>query len=765
MSVVNATLNNEVLGFLGNGCLENSSRETTLITSVAMFSAMLMIAHHIAGKATRDALFLTAFDVSRLPMIMMVSSAVSIAAVLLMSRLLNRFGPARLIPFLFGLSAVLLALQWMIADAQPKLTAVLLYIQISALNSIIISGFWSVINERFDPYEAKKVIGKLTAATTFGGLIGGVSASTLAAIADTNAILLMLSVIHVLCAGAVHYIGQGQQGILDNDSAPPGMIKPLKENPLIRKMAILALLVATTAAVLDFILKYEASRTLSDEQLITFFSWFYTAVGFATFLVQSAMGNKAQRWLGLGGAMAVWPMTIILTGFGTLLFRSLITATLMRASANLFYNSFFRAGFELLYTPISAEDKRTGKILIDVGADRSGDMLGGFLVMGILLIPFATETIQLIAAMLLASVCMMLIFALHRGYVHQLADNLRSGRQNAEDIKITDPTTAKTVAVTQTAIQRDTLLREIEKNSIDRAFGEDLDTPQPVEGLDPVTEAIFYLRSGDESLIRRTLASRPVTADLMPHVAALLANDNLLKDVIRALRPGASNSAGQISDILLDPANNPLVRRRLPLVLASSHSPLAVVGLTEALEDRDWNVRFRSAQALEKIMLSNPALQTDETRLLRIAEKEVGKLVAEQMSLEPGSSGHKPSDDDPDNRQFRFLFHLFGILYGPDTLRLSYDALMSNDRRLQGTAMEFLENQIPAPIWQQLQPALSGYPASGKKKSSLQQSAKALKKAAASLLPATGTESTEGILTKDQINSFNGENTCGETKK
>ena len=48
------------------------------------------------------------------------------------------------------------------------------------INSILISGFWSVINERFDPYAAKTVIARVTAAATFGGLLGGIAANTVA---------------------------------------------------------------------------------------------------------------------------------------------------------------------------------------------------------------------------------------------------------------------------------------------------------------------------------------------------------------------------------------------------------------------------------------------------------------------------------------------------------------------------------------------------------------------------------------------------------
>ena len=176
-----------------------------------MLAATFMIAQQIAGKATRDALFLTYFDVSQLPMAMMAGAVVSVVAVVLMSRLLTRYPPARLIPPLYLASAVLLAMQWYLADSMPRLAAVALYLHVSTLNSILISGFWSVVNERFDPYSAKHVIAKLTAATAFGGLLGGIAANTVAATADTHAILLMLSGLHLTCAAAVAFLGKGQR--------------------------------------------------------------------------------------------------------------------------------------------------------------------------------------------------------------------------------------------------------------------------------------------------------------------------------------------------------------------------------------------------------------------------------------------------------------------------------------------------------------------------------------------------------------------------
>ena len=621
--------------------MPQSRNNPALLTFVAMLAAMLMIAQHIAGKASRDALFLTYFDVSHLPKLMMVSAGISVGAVLLISRLLARYGPGRLIPALYLLSALLLAAQWLLSYSMPQVAAVALYLHVAALNSILISGFWSVINERFDPYSAKQVIARLTAATTFGGLVGGISANAVASAADTHAILLMLSGMHLTCAAAVAYLGRGQQHVAHREGLTSSILAPLKRSALVRHMALLALAVATTVAVLDFILKAEASANLSDEDLITFFSYFYMAVGLGTFLFQTLIGDKALRWLGLGGTMAAWPLAIMVTGAGALVLRSLVTATVMRASANLLYNSFLRSGFELLYTPISPADKRTGKVLIDVGADRSGDMLGGLLVMGILLVPFATESLLIITAMILATICLLLILALHRGYVRQLADNLRSGQMRADDIKAVDATTMHTVALTQTALKRDSLLREI---AASRANGDSMpgarrgpDTPP---GLDPVTEAIVDLRSGDEARIRRTLSSRAMSPELIPHAIALLGTENVLGDVLKALRPSASTASGQLCDALLSTAQSPLIRRRLPLLLAHSDSPMAVQSLTAALEDNDWNVRFRSARALEAIRRRHPGLRPDEDQVLRIVEREAEDISSEGNTLSRTDSGY-----------------------------------------------------------------------------------------------------------------------------
>ncbi len=685
----------------------NPNKENTILTLVATAAVATLIAQHIAGKATRDALFLTYFPVERLPLMMIVSAAVSVAGVLFMSRLLARFGPARLIPVVFGLSAGLLLMQWQLMDSEPQVAATILYLQISAVNSLLISGFWSVINERFDPHSAKRVIARLAAAATFGGLAGGIAAKVVSSAADTHAVLLMLALMHILCGIAVFWIGRGVTSRPTEERI--SLFGPLRSSSLIRRMALLALLVATLAALLDFVLKAEAAATLEDEQLISFFSYFYVAVGLGSFLLQAAVGDRALRWLGLGGTMLAWPIAILATGTLTLVMRSLITAALMRGSANLLYNSFFRTGFEVLYMPIPAEQKRTGKVMIDVGADRAGDMVGGLLVMGILLLPVFTESILLILVLVMALVCAALILGLQRNYSSQLATNLKTGQLQIDDVETVDRTTTRTLAETQLAIDRDNLLREIELHR--KRSGQADDAPPPVASqpraaendvqfADPVLEAIADLRGGDIARIRRVLASRDMSDELVPHAIRLLRNEELVQDVLRALRPAATRSAGLLVDILLDSLQSSRVRRRIPILLGYSQSPLAILGLLTALRDRDWNVRFRAAQGLERIRRHHPQTDIDGDRLRKALQSEITAL-----------GRNAPSGGPPAERQLELVFLLIGIGDNPATVDLCWRALHSQDPWLKGTAVEYLENRLPTALWQELIPQLDIAPA------------------------------------------------------
>src|SRR5262245_3494328 len=81
--------------------------------AAALVAAAISVPAHVMGKAVRDTLFLTTFDVKWLPYFFLATGLVSGFAVSAYTRLTARLGPHRVLPALSTLSACMLPLLWL----------------------------------------------------------------------------------------------------------------------------------------------------------------------------------------------------------------------------------------------------------------------------------------------------------------------------------------------------------------------------------------------------------------------------------------------------------------------------------------------------------------------------------------------------------------------------------------------------------------------------------------------------------------------------
>ena len=169
-------------------------------TGIAVATALAMIAYQVAGKATRDALFLSSFPVSALPAMTVASATFSVAMAFAASKALSRLGPARVVPLGFAGSALLLLVEWLLQASWPRQVAVALYLHFGALGALLVSGFWSFLNERYDPRSAKRALGRVAAGGTVGGLVGGLLADRVGSAFTVATMLPILAAIHAACA-------------------------------------------------------------------------------------------------------------------------------------------------------------------------------------------------------------------------------------------------------------------------------------------------------------------------------------------------------------------------------------------------------------------------------------------------------------------------------------------------------------------------------------------------------------------------------------
>ena len=712
-----------------------------------------MIGQHVAAKATADTLFLSFFDVTNLPKVVIAAALLSIFSVIGASKALARYGPSLLIPCAFGASAVLFVVEWMLYPSATKAIAVVIYLHVASFSAILISGFWSVVNERFDPHTAKFVIARTAAAAALGGVLGGLMAERVTSLMDLRTMLLMLAAAHVLCAGGI--IGMSGLRRLGSQRAEPRVSSGLaiiRRHKYLQQMTLLMVLVAAIATLVDYAFKAQASVIfVSTESLMAFFASFYAVAAVVGFAVQAVLGPRTLQRFGIGPTMAVLPVAIILIGLMGLAVTQLWAVVLLRGAQTVFQHSLFRAAFELLYTPLPLRHKRPTKAIVDVSAARLGDMLSGGAILALLvIIPRLPVPLVVGLAAALSAVALYAVRRLHRVYVEQLAQNLRSGVVSLDRDQALDATTQQILAETSVYTEREQLMARIkEMRAARRATTSEGASSSPVEneaspparGIDGwnddtqsleatalgpfsspsahrdeserLVRAVTRLTSGDSDLIRQVSRGDFMDVRLVPFLIPLLAHPEVAEDARMELRWLAPRVIGQLTDALQDPDVPLLARQRIPGVLDVCHNPRAVEGLLQGLADATFNVRYSCARALARMRSRSSALKIPRSAVYAVVKLEVSvdreEWESRTLAVDGPIAVNMPTDINATEKAERSVEHVFtllGLVHDAGVLRLAQQALYSGDRHLRGTALEYLENVLPEDIQRGLWPHL-----------------------------------------------------------
>jgi ATP:ADP antiporter, AAA family len=648
--------------------LSATSDERRAIAAGGLAAAAL-VAHQVAGRATRDALFLSHFPVDSLPIAISVAAAVSITGVLVFSRVLLRYSPARAVPAALVVAASFLLVQWSLAGRYPRAAAVALYLHLAFFGATLISGFWSLVNERFDPHAAKRAVARIGAGASLGGVAGGALAAGASSFLPVDAMLLLMAGLNLAALGALLPLHpERREGPHEAPTTDSGLTM-LRTIPYLRLLALMVALGALAEALLDYVLSARAVAALGrGRPLLSFFAFFHTGVAIAGLAVQALLSRRTLERLGLAGTIAVQPAGVAATVALSLVWPGLWTAVVVRGVEAVVHGSLFRSGYELLYTPLPLDRKRAMKALVDVGFDKVGAAAGGLLTMGLVaLAPAAAPPLALVAAALAATATLSLLPRLHRGYVVSLEESLRTGAVRLERDDVMDGTTRYTMARTGLALDRDTLMREI-------AALRQTERSTPAD--DAVSASVAILRGGDAVAIRAVLAEGLPVA-LVGHAIPLLADDALAAEAVRALRRIAPGIAGQLVDALLDPLRPDAVRRRVPRVLRGASGPISVLGLRLGLDDRRFDVRYQCGRALAAILDQAPGLAPARDVVFEEVKREVARGLA------------------GDDRRLEHVFTLLALVVPREPVQIAYRAVRSQDRALRGTALEYLENVLP----------------------------------------------------------------------
>ena len=226
-------------------------------------------------------------------------------------------------------------------------------------------------------------------------MLGGVLAWRAASLIDVPTMLPLLAAMNGICVwGSLRSrpvrsapdpsleSGAGRAGssqrVLIAEFSP---VRILREAPYLQALALVVGLGAVTSGLLDYIFSVQAVKAYSDgPDLLSFFALFWLVVGVLSFAVQMLIGGVALSKLGLAFTIALLPGVVVAGGVFALALPGLWSTAILRGGEAVQRNSLFRAAYELLYTPLSEQRKRSTKLLIDVGFDRVGTVAASALI-------------------------------------------------------------------------------------------------------------------------------------------------------------------------------------------------------------------------------------------------------------------------------------------------------------------------------------------------------------------------------------------------
>jgi hypothetical protein len=647
----------------------------------AALTAFVVIAAFVAAKTARDAMFLTSFHVTQLPTFSAIGAVITIPLVLVVARRMTVIGPARLVPLVYATSAALLVLEWLVSAWCPRVAGAATFLHVGALGPVLVSGFWSTVSERFDPRTAKRNIARIGLGATLGGIAGGLVAQATGAWLATRSILLVVAALQIACIVLLRVLGRHQRSAPEEVSDVWEGMRVVARTPLLRAMAIVALLAAVAAATLDYVFKVQIASSARGP--LGALGIYYAVTNVATALVQLLATQRAIARVGAARTVAVLPAVIAAVSLSVLAAPVMFVIAAARGAEMVARSSVYHASMELLMSPLAPHDKRSAKVMLDVGAERIGDLLGAQLV-GVLLLAMPSAII--VATIVLAAAAFAVAWVIPRAH------------RRALEARLVASATPSPVAP---------------KDSVLLPLRADVTPAVVTAASDSLLAAIADLRSGERVRVERALVE-PLTPELAAHALPLVAWSPIAPLVSRRLRELAPKITGLLVDALLDPETDFDVRRKLPAILADGEPALAALGLWRALDDQRFEVRYRASKALVRMRDAGHALPATDAQILDVVEREVrvDTRIWRNYRLLDGFEGSGPDAvvyrvlEQRSATALDHVFTLLGLVLPAEPLRISLQALGTDDRVLRGTALEYLDGVLPPRIREPLWPFL-----------------------------------------------------------
>jgi AAA family ATP:ADP antiporter len=548
-------------------------------TALMMFaySFLAMSAYNVIKPITRSK-FISDLGADNLPYVALVSG-ILIGFLMagyswLLSRLPRRWG----LPITqLGMAGVL-AVFWFLFQTDATWVSVAFYINGLILGVLLISQFWTLANIVYDPRQAKRLFGFIGGGAPLGGIAGSAFATAYATRIGSTNLLIPSTVCMVLSALLVTAI-IGRERV-DPGAAPAGTAPKKKDEKgvsaaealhLLRQskhLQIIALVIsfaAVGAAIIDQQLNMAAAAAKGSgatDSITSFLATVQLWTSSIGFIIQVWLTSKIHRYLGIGFALMILPVSLGTTAVIMLLNAALWAPSLARILDQSLRYTVDKTTREILFLPLPSDIKLKAKSFVDVTVDRAAKATGALLLV-VLVKPWGLHlNWQQLSYASLAMTVAWIFMALRarRGYLEAFRHSIERRDVRPEEVRLS---------------------------------GADLSTIESLvqELSHPDAERVVYAIDVLESLEKRHLVTPLLLYHESPRVRtrALAALGQVRSDI-------ASRWDPQIRRLLGDP--DPGVRSAAVGALGAIQNESTATIVRPLLDDPDPRIRVTAAVAL-----------------------------------------------------------------------------------------------------------------------------------------------------------------------
>jgi ATP:ADP antiporter, AAA family len=544
------------------------------LTAFIMFSYsfLAMTAYNAIKPLTRSK-FISDLGADNIPYVLLASGFIigilMTAYAWLMARLPQRWA----LPITqIGMAATLFGF-WVLFQSDATWVSVAFYLMAQILGVLLISQFWTLANLVYDPRQAKRLFGFVGGGAPLGGIAGSALASQAQRIGSTN-LLLPSAALMVLCAVVVAYV-IGRERV-ETNVAVAGVKQEkgvsateafalLRNTPHLQIIALVISFASIGAAIIEQQLNMAAAADKGSGATDAITS-FLATVGLWTstigFVIQVWLTSKIHRYLGIGFALMVLPVSMGATATVMLLNAALWAPGLARVIDQSLRYTVDKTTREILFLPLPGDIKLKAKSFVDVTVDRGAKAVSALLLLVLVQEWGLNLDWQRLSYASLTMVGLWIVMAIRarRGYLRAFRDSIERRDLAPADVRLdaADLTTIETLV-------------------------QELSNPEP--------ERVVYAIDVLESLDKRNL----VTPLLLYHESSRV-RARALASIAASRTEIASKWAPQIRRMLGDQDSR--VRVAAMAALGAIQNEDAATLARPLLENPDLRIRATAAAAL-----------------------------------------------------------------------------------------------------------------------------------------------------------------------